>query len=122
MSGPVRIEVEGLRVMCRVGVTDEELEVARAVVMDIEVRDRENRATSTDAIEDTVDYAGLVVEAERIATSEPHRTLERLAMRIATRIGEDAPPGARVSVRVAKPDPPMPQPVNSVAVTVALQT
>ncbi len=120
MSGPVVIEVTGLRLMARVGVTDPELEVDRAIVVDLEVGDPDNRATETDAIGDTIDYAELAAEAERIATSEPHRTLERLAARIAGRVREAAGEGASVTVRVTKPDPPMPQAVASVAVSVSL--
>lgn len=118
MSRPVRIEVRGLRLMARIGVSDEELEVERAVSVDIEVSCAENAATDTDAITDTVDYAELAGEAERLATSEPHRTLERLAARIADRIAEASSREGEITVRVAKPGPPMPQTVDQVAVTV----
>lgn len=118
MSRPVTIEVRGLRVMARIGVSDAELEVERALVVDVEVRDPDNAATATDALEDTADYSELAAEAERLARAEPHRTLERLAARIADRLAEIAGEGAALTVRVAKPDPPMAGAVEGVAVTV----
>ncbi|MGI8726375.1 MAG: dihydroneopterin aldolase [Solirubrobacterales bacterium] len=118
MSAPVEIEIRGLRTMARVGVSDEELELERAVIVDIELRTPDNLATATDSITDTIDYAEVAAEAERLATSEPHRTLERLANRIVCRLAEVAGEGIGITVRVSKPAPPMPQNVDHVAVTV----
>lgn len=118
MSGEVWIELRALRVLARIGVTDAELEVDRPLLIDVDLIPREVTATETDAIGDTVDYAAIAALVERIATAAPHRTLERLAASIAEEIiGVGA--CAEVGVRVAKPDPPMPQQVDHVAVRVA---
>lgn len=118
MSDDVWIELRGLRVEARIGVTDPELETDRVLLIDIDLIPRSCAATETDAIEDTVDYSRVAAIAEGLATAEPHRTLERLAAKIADRVLSDCG-CAEVGVRVAKPDPPMPQPVDAVAVRVA---
>jgi 7,8-dihydroneopterin aldolase/epimerase/oxygenase len=118
VSDDVWIELRGLRVEARIGVTDAELEVDRLLLIDIDLIPRACAATETDAIEDTVDYSRVGAIAEGLATSQPHRTLERLAAEIADGILEGCD-CAEVGVRVAKPDPPMPQAVDAVAVRVA---
>ena len=118
MSDDVWIELRGLRVDARIGVTDAELEIERPLLIDIDVIPVSCAATETDAIEDTVDYSELAAIAERLAGEQPHRTLERLAAKIADALL--ATGGcAEVGVRVAKPEPPMPQTVDAVAVRVA---
>jgi len=114
----VWIELRGLRVLARIGVTDAELEVERPLLIDVDLIPHDAAATETDAIADTVDYAEVAALVERIATAAPHRTLERLAASIAGEIiaGGDC---AEVGVRVAKPEPPMPQRIDQVAVRVA---
>jgi dihydroneopterin aldolase len=114
----VWIELRGLRVQARIGVTDTELEVERPLLIDVDLIPRSCAATETDAIEDTVDYSRVGAIAEGLATGQPHRTLERLAARIADAVLEGCD-CAEVGVRVAKPDPPMPQAVEAVAVRVA---
>jgi len=118
VADDVWIELRGLRVQARIGVTDAELEVERELVIDIDLIPVSCAATETDAIEDTVDYSKVAATAEDLAREQPHRTLERLAARIAEGLiagGECA----EVGVRVAKPSPPMPQSVDAVAVRVA---
>ena len=118
MSENVWIELRGLRVQARIGVSDEELEVDRPLLIDIDLIPTSCRATETDAIEDTVDYAAVGALAEGVATGSPYRTLERLAARIADEILA-AGDCEEVGVRVAKPDPPMPQAIDAVAVRIA---
>ena len=118
MSEDVWIELRGLEVQARIGVTDAELEVERPLLIDIDLIPFSCAATETDAIEDTVDYSQVGALAEGLAREQPHRTLERLAARIADALiaaGECA----EVGVRVAKPEPPMPQSIDAVAVRVA---
>ncbi len=118
MSGELWIELRGLRVQARIGVSDAELETERELVIDIDLIPTTSAATETDEIADTVDYSEVAAICERLAREQPHRTLERLAARIADELlagvaCED------VGVRVAKPAPPMSQTVDSVAVRLA---
>lgn len=114
----VSIEVRGLRVEARIGVSDAELEAERPLVIDIDLVPGREGATSSDEIAETVDYGEAAALAERVAVGAPHRTLERLAAEIAE--GVLALGCKRVGVRVAKPEPPMTrgQVVDQVAVTV----
>ena len=118
MTEDLWIELRGLRVAARIGVTDAEREVERPLLIDIDLIPREAAATETDEIADTVDYAEVAALAERIAAGEPHRTLERLSAEIADALiaGGSC---AEVGVRVAKPEPPMPHDVAQVAVRIA---
>jgi dihydroneopterin aldolase len=118
MSDDVWIELRGLRVSARIGVTDAELEAERELVIDIDLIPERTAASETDELADTLDYARVAELAERTATSRPHRTLERLVARIADVIIADG--GCdEVGVRVAKPSPPTAQAVESVAVRTA---
>lgn len=118
MSENVWIEIRALRVEARIGVTDAELEVTRPLLIDLDLIPLACPAMETDAIEDTLDYAAVSGIAEAVATEQPHRTLERLAARIADAILA-AGGCEEVGVRVAKPSPPMPHAVESVAVRIA---
>jgi 7,8-dihydroneopterin aldolase/epimerase/oxygenase len=112
------IELRGLRVDARIGVSDAELAVERPLLIDVDLIPARAGATATDELADTVDYAAVAAVAERVATATPHRTLERLAAEIVE--GVLALGGcAEVGVRVAKPEPPMKPRVDQVAVRVA---
>jgi 7,8-dihydroneopterin aldolase/epimerase/oxygenase len=71
----------------------------------------------TDRLEDTVDYAEVCDIISLAATERSYRTLERLSHvigeRIAERFGCEA-----VTVRAAKPEPPLPLAIEEVAVEV----
>lgn len=116
----VVVEVRGLRVRARIGVSEEELESERELLIDIEAVREDAGAVRSDRIEETLDYAAAATLAQQLACSEPHRTLERLAARVAEAVL--AMEGCRrASVRVAKPRPPMEQEVDHVAVTVGVE-
>lgn len=118
MSEEIWIELRALRVQARIGVTDAELEIERPLLIDLDLIPARSGATATDEIGDTLDYSEVAAIAERVATEAPHRTLERVAARIAeVLLGTGAV--AEVGVRVAKPEPPMDQAVDSVAVRLA---
>ena len=120
MTNDVTIEVRGLRVMARIGVTDAELETERALTVGIAIESSANRATETDAIADTIDYSAVAALAAGICRAEPNRTLERLAARIAAGVLAEHP-AAAVEVEVEKPDPPMDESVEGVAVRLRLE-
>ena len=120
MTVDVTIELRALRVMARIGVTDAELEVERALTVGIAIESPANRATETDAIADTIDYSAVAALAAGICRAEPNRTLERLAARIAAGVLAEHP-AAAVEVEVEKPDPPMDESVEGVAVRLRLE-
>ena len=116
MSEDVEIEVVGLSAYGAHGVSEAEREVGRRIVVDLAFTVPANNATVSDDVADTADYGEAGALVERIVREESCRTLERLATLIADTI-EQRFGVTGLEVRVAKPEPPMPQTVDEVAVT-----
>ena len=114
----VTVEVTGLSIFAAVGVTDAEREVGTRLLLDLRMDVGECDATVTDMVEDTVDYAQVCQTAWLVAQERPYRTLERLCSVIADRILSDFPV-EYVWVKAAKPEPPIPLPVEEVSVEVS---
>jgi dihydroneopterin aldolase len=113
----VTIEVNGLSLFTHVGVSEAEREVGQRLVLDLRIDVGESDATVTDRLEDTVDYAQLCELANLVAQQRSYKTLERLCAAIADRVIE-AYDVRTVWVKAAKPEPPIPLPVEEVAVEV----
>jgi 7,8-dihydroneopterin aldolase/epimerase/oxygenase len=76
----------------------------------------ESDATLTDRVEDTVDYAE-VCQTVALVAQQSFRTLERLCAAIADKVLAEYSVES-VWVKAAKPEPPIPLPVEEVAVEV----
>jgi len=113
----VTIEISGLSIYTHHGVSEAEREVGQRLVLDLRLELGESDATATDRIEDTVDYAEVCQLVTLIAQQRSHRTLERLCSTIADRLIADYPLEG-VWVKAAKPEPPIPLPVDEVSVEV----
>ena len=74
-------------------------------------------ATVTDRVEDTVDYADVCEQVALAAQERSYKTLERLCTAIADRL-IDRYDADSVRVKAAKPEPPIPLPVDEVSVEV----
>lgn len=111
----VVVEVSGLSLYTHHGVTDAEREVGQRLVLDLRIEVGEVDATVTDLVEDTVDYAEVCQVVALVAQQRSYRTLERLCGAIADRLIADFD-AERVMIRCAKPEPPLPLPVEEVAV------
>jgi len=117
-SGPeVTIEITGLSLFTHHGVTEAEREVGQRLVIDLRIDAGESDATVTDRIEDTVDYAEVCQEVALVAQQRSYKTLERLCAAVADRLLDRFEAHA-VWVKAAKPEPPMPLPVEEVSVEV----
>lgn len=112
---PVRIEVAGLAVYAHLGVTAAEREVGQRVVLDVALELRGCRATVSDELPDTIDYGAVARSVAEAAAGSSHRTLERLCGSLADLLAERFSPDS-VTVRAAKPEPPMDLAVEEVAV------
>ncbi|MGI8920328.1 MAG: dihydroneopterin aldolase [Solirubrobacteraceae bacterium] len=111
----VTIEIVGLSLYTHHGVTDAEQEVGQRLVLDIRMDVGECDATITDRVQDTVDYAAVCEAVSLVAQARSYRTLERLCAAVADRLLADF--GAEsVSVKAAKPEPPLPLAVDEVSV------
>jgi 7,8-dihydroneopterin aldolase/epimerase/oxygenase len=117
-GGPaVTIEVTGLSLYTRHGVSDAERELGQRLVFDVAFELDECDATVTDRVEDTVDYAEVCEQVALAAQERSYRTLERLCAAVAERLGERF--GAEsIRVKAAKPEPPIALPVEEVSVEV----
>ena len=113
----VTIEVSGLSLFTHVGVTAAEREVGQRLLLDLRIDVGECDATVTDRIEDTVDYGAVCEMANLVAQQRSYKTLERLCAAIADRLLDQYEADA-VWVKAAKPEPPLPFPVNEVSVEV----
>ena len=112
----VTVEVSGLSLYTHVGVGEAEREVGQRVVIDLRLDVGECDATLTDRVEDTVDYAE-VCQTVALVAQQSFRTLERLCAAIADRLLADFDLES-VWVKAAKPEPPIPLPLDEVAVEV----
>ena len=116
-SPSVAIEISGLSLYTRHGVSEAERELGQRLVFDVIFELDECDATNTDRVEDTVDYADVCEQVALAAQERSYKTLERLctavAERLADRYGADS-----VRVKATKPEPPIPLPVDEVSVEV----
>jgi dihydroneopterin aldolase len=113
----VTVEISGLSLYTRHGVTEAERDIGQRLVMDISFELRGCDALVTDRVEDTVDYAEVCEQVALAAQERSYRTLERLCAavseRLVDRFGVES-----VRVKAAKPEPPIPLPVDEVSVEV----
>ena len=119
-SGPevgVTVEIVGLSLYTHHGVTAAEREIGQRLVLDVRFEVGEPDALITDRVEDTVDYGEVCQAVALAAQQRSYRTLERLCAVIADRLASQFA-AESVSVKAAKPDPPIPFPVEEVSVEV----
>jgi 7,8-dihydroneopterin aldolase/epimerase/oxygenase len=113
----VTIEVSGLSLYTRHGVSEAERELGQRLVFDVSFELVGCDATVTDRVEDTVDYGEVCEQVALAAQERSYRTLERLCAAVADRLA-DRYGGERIRVRASKPEPPIPLPVEEVSVEV----
>jgi 7,8-dihydroneopterin aldolase/epimerase/oxygenase len=113
----VTIEVNGLSLYTRHGVSAEERELGQRLVFDVVFELDECDATVTDRVEDTINYAEVCEQVALAAQERSYRTLERLCTAVADRL-IDRFGAESVRVKAAKPEPPIPLPGDEVSVEV----
>jgi dihydroneopterin aldolase len=116
----VEVELRGLSIYTHHGVSDAEQEIGQRLEFDLSFDVPDCDAVLTDRVEDTVDYAEVCDIVALAATERSYRTLERLGQVIAERLMErfDC---EEVTVRAAKPEPPLSYRVEEAAVEVTLE-
>jgi 7,8-dihydroneopterin aldolase/epimerase/oxygenase len=113
----VTIEISGLSLYTHHGVSEAEREIGQRLLIDLRLDVGESDATVTDRIEDTVDYGEVCQLVALVAQQRSYHTLERLCSAIADRLLSDFELDG-VWVKAAKPEPPIPLPVEDVSVEV----
>ena len=116
----VEVEIRGLSIYTHHGVTDAEQEVGQRLDFDLTFDVPDCDAVLTDRIDDTVDYSEVCDIVALAATEKSYRTLERLCQVVAERLMERFECES-VQVRAAKPEPPVPYPVQEAGVEVTLE-
>ena len=116
----VDVELRGLSIYTHHGVTEAEREIGQRLELDVTFDVPHCDAMLTDRLEDTVDYAEVADIVALAATERSYKTLERLAHVICERLAERYRCES-VTVRAAKPEPPIPLAIEEVAVEVTRQ-
>jgi 7,8-dihydroneopterin aldolase/epimerase/oxygenase len=117
----VTVEITGLSLYTQHGVSEAERELGQRLVIDVAFELSDCDAMVTDRIEDTVDYAEVCEQVALAAQERSYRTLERLCAAIADRL-TDRYGAESIRVKAAKPEPPIPLPVDEVSVEVWRET
>ena len=117
----VTVEITGLSLYTQHGVSAAERELGQRLVIDVAFELSDCDAMVTDRIEDTVDYAEVCEQVALAAQERSYKTLERLCAAIADRL-TDRYGAESVRVKAAKPEPPIPLPVDEVSVEVWRET
>ena len=113
----VSVEIVGLSVYTHHGVTAAEQEIGQRLIFDVEFEVGDCDALVTDRLEDTIDYGDVCQQVYLAAQERSYKTLERLCNAVADRL-IDRYGAESVTVRAAKPEPPIALPVEEVAVEV----
>ena len=101
------IELKGLRVLGRHGVTDDEQSAAQPFELDVVVAIDMTRAAASDDVADTVDYGVLVQDASEVVATRSFRLLEALAEAVADALLEhERVEWVTVSLRKLRPPVP----------------
>jgi dihydroneopterin aldolase len=113
----VTVEISGLSLFTHHGATDAEQQTGQRMVFDVSFEVEDCDATVTDRLEDTIDYAAVCQAVALVATERSYRTMERVCTAVADML-EERFSATGITVRAAKPEPPIPLPVEEVAVEV----
>lgn len=110
-----RIVLQGMRFHAFHGVHAEETRFGAPFVVDVELR---LELPEVDELARTVDYGRIYGRVAAIVTGERHRLIESLAHRLARDLLAHEPRVAGVTVRVHKPQAPLPGTFDDVFVEV----
>ncbi len=117
MSERVTVEVRGLETFGPLAVTAAEREAGGRIVLDIALV-VDAGATASDEIAETVDYGAVARLATDLVAARSFHTLEALSAALADELQANFAPLA-LTIRAAKPEPPMEQELTDVAVTLS---
>lgn len=117
----VTVEISGLSLYTRHGVSEAERDIGQRLVIDVAFELQGCDALITDRVEDTVDYGEVCEQVALAAQERSYQTLERLCAAISERL-VDRYGAESVRVKAAKPEPPIALPVDEVSVEVWRET
>ncbi|MGM9986981.1 MAG: dihydroneopterin aldolase [Bacillaceae bacterium] len=100
------------------GVFPEENKLGQRFIVDIVASLSLRKAGESDDLNHSVNYGELYQLSQKIVEGKPVQLIETLGERIAAQILEDYPAIEEVTVKITKPDPPIPGYYRSVAIEV----
>jgi len=113
------IELKKMLFHARHGVMKQELIVGNTFQVDLKLFLDLSRAVQTDNLEDTVNYADIFnLVKEEMAT--PSHLLEHIAGRIVQKIKQKYPAISKITIRLAKLNPPVQGEIQSAAVIISI--
>jgi 7,8-dihydroneopterin aldolase/epimerase/oxygenase len=110
------IEIRALRVLCHVGVGDDERASAQPLELDLDLEADLGDAASSDDVADTIDYGAVSLAVAAAVQASEHALLERVAVVAADAALAVDVRSSAVTVCVRKLRPPIPLDVGSTAV------
>ena len=96
-----RITLSCIRLLSRIGVTEEERRLPQSCEADVTVWGDFEAAASTDAIDRAIDYSRILATVTAVAAQREYILIETLAYRLAREVLQGFP-AQRVGVRVRK--------------------
>ena len=100
-SGPDVIKLEGLKLICTLGMHEWERHVNREVCLDLALYTDISAAAASDKIEDAIDYSVVIERVSKFVTGSKFKLIEALAEGIAAEC-LSLPGVTRVGLRVEK--------------------
>jgi dihydroneopterin aldolase len=111
----VKVSVTDIRFLAFFGVTSAEREIGHRVRLDLTAEVSET-ASSSDRIEDTVDYAALAARAVELCLESPCHTVEFACSRVGKGLLKEFPRVFSIIVRLQKMEPLLSLSVQAVGV------
>jgi dihydroneopterin aldolase len=100
------------------GVFPEETKLGQRFIVDLAVSLDLQKAGQTDDLHDSVNYGELYQICKEIVEGEPFKLVEAVAEKLAGTLLQSFPLVHEVTIKVIKPDPPIPGHYRSVAVEI----
>ena len=113
------IRISGIKAFGYHGVFETERASGQDFYVDIELEVDLTRASVSDDVKDTINYAEVTDIVVKEITTNPVSLIEKLAGRIAERIKVTFAQAARVTVTVHKPQAPVSAQVQDISVTIS---
>lgn len=113
-----KIKLNGLRFYGHHGFHAEETRLGQSFVVSLIMEVDLAKAGQTDDLEQTIDYSDVMETVAKIVEGPPMRLIERVAEEIARQVLKRHPRLQAITVECLKPNPPIPQTFDGVAVEI----
>lgn len=113
-----RIRLTGMRFYGYHGFFPEEARLGQSFIVDLELEVDLRPAGTQDSLSQTVDYGKVYSTVKEIVEGAPFKLIEAVAERVAGQVLAQHGLVQAVTVRVHKPNAPIPGPVDDVAVEI----